>query len=199
MPYALRKRTLVTGGAGFLGSHLCERLLERRRRRALRRQLLHRHQGQHRPPAGQPALRTHPPRRDLPALRRSGRDLQPGLPGLADPLPARPGADHQDQRARRHQHAGPGQAREGEDLPGLHQRGVRRPEVHPQTEDYWGRVNPIGPAPATTKASAAPRPCSSTTTASTGCASRSPASSTPTARACTRTTAAWSPTSSCRR
>jgi len=25
--YTLRPRTLVTGGAGFLGSHLCERLL----------------------------------------------------------------------------------------------------------------------------------------------------------------------------
>ena len=27
---------------------------------------------------------------------------------------------------------------------GLHQRGLRGPEVHPQREDYWGNVNPIG-------------------------------------------------------
>jgi nucleoside-diphosphate-sugar epimerase len=73
------------------------------------------------------------------------------------------------------------------------------PSVHPQVESYWGNVNPIGLAPATTRASAAPRRCSSTITASTGCASRWRASSTPTARACTPTTGAWCRTSSCRR
>ena len=46
------------------------------------------------------------------------------------------------------------------------------PEIHPQTEDYWGNVNPIGMRPATTRASAAPRRCSSTTTDSTTSASR---------------------------
>ena len=46
-------------------------------------------------------------------------------------------------------------------------RGLRDPLVHPQTESYWGHVNPIGPRSAMTRASAAPKPCSSTTTGST--------------------------------
>ena len=59
---------------------------------------------------GHPRFELHAPRRDLSALRRGRRDLQPRLPGLPDPLPARSGADDQDQRARRDQHAGPRQA-----------------------------------------------------------------------------------------
>ena len=41
------KSILVTGGAGFLGSHLCERLLAEGTRGPVRGQFLHRQQGQH--------------------------------------------------------------------------------------------------------------------------------------------------------
>ena len=115
-----------------------------------------------------PEFRTDAPRRDFPAVRGSGPHLQPGLPGIADPLPARPGADHQDQRARRDQHAGAGQAHRARILQASTSEVYGDPTVHPQPEAYWGNVNPIGiRSPATTRASAAPRPCFSTTGAST--------------------------------
>ena len=199
--YEHRKRVLVTGGAGFIGSHLCERLLARGTRCSA---------STISSPAGADNIahlladpRFELMRHDVtfPLYRRGRPDLQSGLPGLAGALPVRPGADDQDQRARRHQHAGPGQAGAGEDPPGHRPREVYGdPQVHPQTRGLLGQRQPDrARAPATTRASAAPRPCSSTITASTGCRSRSRGSSTPTARACTPTTAAWSPTSSSRR
>ena len=145
--YNPRKRILVTGGAGFLGSHLCDRLLARGDEvvcvdnlfTGTKRNIEHL--------LDAAALRIHPPRRHLPALRRGGPDLQPGLPGVPHPLPARPGADDQDQRARRHQHAGPRQAPEGAHLPGLHvARSTATPPCTRRPEDYWGNVNPIGTA-----------------------------------------------------
>ena len=77
------KRILVTGGAGFLGSHLCERLLAQGHEVLCVDNFFTGRQGQHRAPARRPALRADAPRRDLPALRRGRRDLQPRLPGLA--------------------------------------------------------------------------------------------------------------------
>ena len=86
------------------------------------------------------------PRRDVPALRRGRRDLQSRLPRLAHPLPARSRADDQDQRARRHQHAGSCQAPEVPHLPGVDLGGLRRSHrCIRNAEDYWGNVNPIGP------------------------------------------------------
>ena len=193
-------RVLVTGGAGFLGSHLCERLLAAGHEVVCVDNYFTGVRAQHRRPARPPRLRGDAPRRHLPALRRGRPDLQPRLPGVADPLPARPGADDQDQRARRDQHARPGQAGRRAHPAGLDQRGLRRSRTCIRSARTTGATSTrSGRARATTRASAAPRRCSSTITASTACRSRWRASSTPTARACTRTTAGWCRTSSSRR
>ena len=115
-------------------------------RRLVRRQFLHRRAAQHRASARPQAFRADAPRRDLPALCRGRRDLQSGLPGLADPLPARPGADDQDQRAsaRSTCWAWPS-ACSAKILQASTSEVYGDPDVHPQTEDYWGNVNPIGP------------------------------------------------------
>ena len=169
----------------------------RRVRRALRRQLLLVDQGQHRPPAAEPEVRGDPARRDLPALRRGGRDLPPRLPGIADPLPARPGADDEDRGARLDQHAGPGQAHRGEDPHHLDLRGVRRSEGAPPDGGLLGQRQPHRPACVLRRGQAGGRDAVLRLPPPARPArSRSCACSTPTARACTRTTAAWSPTSS---
>jgi UDP-glucuronate decarboxylase len=72
-------------------------------------------------------------------------------------------------------------------------------QQHPQMESYWGNVNRSVRGPATTRGSGARRPSSSIIIASTTCRSASCASSTRTARGCTPTTAAWCRTSSSRR
>ena len=72
------------------------------------------------------------------------------------------------------------------------------PNMHPQSEEHWGNVNPIGLRSATTRASGARKRCSSTITASTGSTSRWRAFSTPMGHACTLPTAGSCPTSSCR-
>ena len=198
--YNMRKRVMVTGGAGFLGSHLADRLLEAGHEvlcvdnlfTGTKDNIAHLH--------SEPELRVHAARRHLPALRGGGRDLQSRLPGLADPLPARSRCRRPRPRctARSTCWAWPSgsAARSSRPRPARStatRRSIRRPRTIGATSTRSAR------APATTRASAAPRPCSSTITGSTGCRSRSRGSSTPMARACIRPTAAWCPTSSCRR
>ena len=61
-------------------------------------------------------------------------------------LPVRSGADDQDQRHRRDQHAGPRQACEGEDLPGFDLGGLRRPlRASPARGPTGATSTPIGP------------------------------------------------------
>ena len=168
----MSKRILVTGGAGFIGSHLCERLLAEGHEVLCVDNFFTGTRQQCRPPAGPPALRVDAARRHVPALRRGRRDLQPRLPGVAGPLPVRSGADHQDQRAsaRSTCWAWPS-ALKARILQASTCEVYGDPDVHPQTEELLGQRQPDRPArPATTRASAAPRRCSSTTTASTGCA-----------------------------
>ena len=167
----LRKRVLVTGGAGFLGSHLCERLLAEGHDvlcvdnffTGTKDNIAHLLDNPHF------ELMRHDV--TFPLYVEVDEIYNLACPASPDPLPARSGADDQDQRARRDQHAGPGQAREGQDPPGLDPRGlwrsrtsIRRPRTTGATSIRSAR------APATTRASAAPRRCSSTITASTSCA-----------------------------
>ena len=55
-----------------------------------------------------------------------------------------PGTDDEDQRAWRDQHAWARQAGTCQNSASVDVGGVRRSPIHPQTEEYWGNVNPIG-------------------------------------------------------
>ncbi len=121
------KRVLVTGGAGFLGSHLCERL------RAQGHDVLcvdNYFTGRKDNIAGLlgdphfEAMRhdvTHPLFVEVDEIYN--------LACPASPIHYQfdPGADDQDQRDRRDQHAGAGEASQGQDPADLDLRGLRRP------------------------------------------------------------------------
>ena len=93
-------------------------------------------------PSRQSPVRADPSRRHLPPVRRGGPDLPPGLPGVAGVLPARPGPDHQDLRARLHQHARAGQAARRPDPAELDLRGLRRPRRPPADRVVLGKRQP---------------------------------------------------------
>ena len=182
------KRILVTGGAGFLGSHLCERLVD------------HGHDVI--------CLDTSSPARRLtsgtcwdgPISSSSATTSHADLAGSREiynlACPAAPG----------HDQFNPIKTMKTSVLGAINVLGMAKlpgqgpasstsevygdPEVHPQPESYRGAVNPIGPGPATTKASGSPRRFSWTTIAPTASTCGSCRFSIPTGRGCTPSMAA---------
>ena len=192
-------RILITGGAGFLGSHLCDRLLDDGHEVVAIDNFFTGRKSNLAHLAGPPALRIGPARHHVPSLssRWTRSTTSPARPRRSITNTTR--SRRSRPRPGRDQHAGPGQARAA---PGCSRPAPARSTATPRSirspRATGATSTPSASAPATTRASAAPRPCSSTTTASTGSTSAWSASSTPTARGCWPTMAAWSPTSSCR-
>ena len=138
---------VVTGGAGFLGSHLCEHLLGTGPPGDLRRQPRDRLAAEHRAHPRR-ALRV-PQHRHHRAGRhpRAGRlRLPPRLAGEPDRLPAAAAAHAQGRLLRHPPHARPRQV-QARALPDrLDQRGLRRPPGPPAARGLLGQRQPDRPA-----------------------------------------------------
>ena len=142
-------------------------------------------------------LRVDPPRHHAADLSGGRRDLQPGLSRRPGPLPVQPHQDDEDLGDGGDQRAGHGQALPGEGAAGLDQRGLRRSRGPSPARKLSRRGQSDRPAGLLRRRQAGGRNALSwTTTARTASTSASCGSSTPTARACTPSTAAWSRTSS---
>ena len=139
-------RILVTGGAGFIGSHLSDRLLAEGHHVVCLDNFFTGPPRQPRAPARPSRLRAAAPRRLRAAVHRGGPDLQPGLSRLAGALPVQPGQDRQVERHGHPQHAGARQARRRPHPAGLHVRGLRRPDGAPAARDLLGQREPDRPA-----------------------------------------------------
>src|SRR5688500_6905880 len=176
-----RKRILVTGGAGFLGSHLCDRLIADGHEvmcldsfftgaRAKIEHLL-----------GNPRFELV--RHDVQAPWTMEVDQVFHLACPASPVHYQRNPVRTIRTAVEGTQNALNVAREGRAriLIASTSEVYGDPQEHPQKETYWGHVNPVDHAPVTTRASAARNRWPPPTPSSSGwrCASR--ASSTPTA------------------
>jgi dTDP-glucose 4,6-dehydratase len=146
-PDPTRGRVVVTGGAGFLGSHLCTELLDRGAEVVCLDNFL----------TGSPANVAH--LMDRPRFRLARCDITDfvHVPGPVDLVlhfasPASP-VDYLQLPI---ETLKVGSIGTGHALGLAKDKGARfvlastsevygDPQVHPQTEDYWGHVNPVGP------------------------------------------------------
>ena len=141
------RRAVVTGGAGFLGSHICEELLRRDVEVVCLDSFL----------TGTPDNVAHlmgRPRVLAAALRRGrvrarARTGRPGpalrLAGLAGGLPALPLETLKVGSIGTWHALGLAKEKRARFLLASTSEVYGDPRVHPQPEDYWGHVNPVGP------------------------------------------------------
>lgn len=140
-------RTVITGGAGFIGSHLCERFLAEGHEVVCVDNLLTGHERniQHlydnsrftflRHNISEPLLLDGPVENIL-------HFASPASPAdyLAHPIPTLKVGS-----LGTHNALGLAKAKDARILVASTSEVYGDPEVHPQREDYWGHVNPIGP------------------------------------------------------
>ena len=138
---------LVSGGAGFLGSHLCDHLLRAGASRHLRGQPRHGLAREHRAHPRR-RVRLREPRPHVAVLPRGagGLRLPPGEPGLADRLRAAAAPHAQGRLVRDAPHARPGEDQAGAVPARLHVGGLRRPADPPAARDVLGQREPDRPA-----------------------------------------------------
>ena len=125
---ASMKRILITGGAGFLGSHLCDRLIGEGADVVCLDNFFSGSKDNIRHLFNDPYFELI--RHDVihPLFVEVDRIYHLACPASPDPLPVQLHQDHQDQRHGHDQHARPGQTDPGPDPPGLDLRGLRRPQ-----------------------------------------------------------------------
>jgi dTDP-glucose 4,6-dehydratase len=140
-------RTVITGGAGFIGSHLCERFLAEGHEVVCVDNLLTGHLRNIEPLGANPRFSFRKHNISEPLLIDGPVDAvlhfaSPASPAdyLAHPIPTlKVGA------LGTHNALGLARAKQARFLLASTSEVYGDPEVHPQREDYWGHVNPIGP------------------------------------------------------
>ena len=140
-------RTVITGGAGFIGSHLCERFLAEGHEVVCVDNLLTGSRRNIDHLAGNPRFRflehniSEPVEIDGP-VDNVLHFASPASPVdyLAHPIPTLKVGS-----LGTHNALGAGQGEKSRFLLASTSEVYGDPEIHPQREDYWGNVNPIGP------------------------------------------------------